>query len=147
MDFGSQRLHAPYQLVIDLAGGATAAHEPIERNPGHDLRVDIVSRPSAMFPDSMSWRAPDGRDVVDDRLFDPSSVLSSFDAGTARYVEDVQQFAVNVNLLLARGRIADPDRRRAAIARQPRCSPFVEVAAAVEPIHDLDVLGSAGDCP
>jgi hypothetical protein len=68
------------------------------------------------------------------------------DPGLGREVHHLDELAEDVDLPLVRGRVADPHGCRPAIAGQPRDVPSVEVARAVEPVHDLDMLGRSRDC-
>ena len=55
------------------------------------------------------------------------------------------ELAVDVELQLSRCGVADTDRRRALVPVEVRQLVLVEPPLAAEPVHDLDVLGVAGD--
>ena len=63
--------------------------------------------------------------------------------GPTRLVQRREHLAVDVELELARGGVADPHRGRLLVARQPADLPFVESALTGGPVHDLEL----GDIP
>ena len=63
----------------------------------------------------------------------------------SRLMERVHHLAEHVELTLAVGGVADANRRGAVVAGQPRDLPFGQAALAADPVHDLHLLGTAGD--
>ena len=62
-------------------------------------------------------------------------------------VERLGDLAVDVELQLRRGGVADPHRPRPLVAGQPLELPLVEAPLAGDPVHDLQLAGIAGDRP
>ena len=71
--------------------------------------------------------------------------LVAWHAVLAALVHRVHQLAVDVELQLARGGVADPHRARVLVAGQPVHRPLAEAPLAGKPVHDLHLLGAAGD--
>jgi hypothetical protein len=65
----------------------------------------------------------------------------------ARLIERVRHLAVDIELLLRGGRVADPYRLRVLEARQPLHDPLGQPSLTGDPVHDLDVIRVAGHGP
>ena len=116
---------------------------PVERDPAHQLRRDVVLRLAAGLPDPLVGLPPDLRRALglrlDDRPQPPRQTLR-----VTRVEQDrVEHRAEDVVLALVEGAVADPHRSRARIAGEVVAGRLGQVAAAVDPVHDLQrpVLG------
>ena len=72
-------------------------------------------------------------------------MVVGLDLAPPRLVQDVEHLAVDVQLELRAGCVADPDRLRPLVARQPRQLAFREVPLTGRAVHDLQVVRVAGD--
>src|SRR5205085_3452979 len=120
------------------------SHRAVEHDPGHDLGVRVVASGSARLPDPVVGLAPDRLDVLDDtsppgpqRLLDPAEHLGAEE-------QDRGDLAVDVELELLGGGVADPYRLRALIAGKVRQLVLGQAPLAADPVHDLDLRRVAG---
>ena len=74
-----------------------------------------------------------------------SSPLARRHAELLGTVDRVDQFAVDVELQLSGRRVADTNGGGTFVSRQPRKLVFVEPPLSPDAVHDLDILGIAGD--
>ena len=100
---------------------------------------------AAHLPDAVVGLAPDGLEMLDERAFEIPAVLCRRQSGAARDVEGVHDLAEHVELQLLHCGVAEPDRFRSHVARQPRRLDFVEPPLARDAVHRLHVVGSARD--
>src|SRR5581483_8372786 len=96
------------------------AHRAIEGEPCHHLRVREVPARTAHLPDALIRLAPGLLEEVEQRPFDRPSVRAGGDAGLAGEVHRGEHLAVDVELELARGGVADAHRPGALVTREPR---------------------------
>ncbi len=110
---------------------------PVQRDPAHQLRRDVVARLAARLPDPLVGRAPrrhrPGGLRLDDRPQPPRHPLAVLGVDQDR----VQHRAVDVVLALVEGAVPDPHRACARVAGELVACALGEVAAAVDPVHDL----------
>ena len=85
--------------------------------------------------------------MFDERAFERPTRVICFKPGAPGDIESIQNFAVDVELKLVGGGIADPDRSRSFITREPRHLELHEPALAANTVHDLQVVRTAGDRP
>ena len=83
--------------------------------------------------------------MLDDGGFNFDDARRALYSGLGQHVKAVHQLAKDVELRLARGGVADADRRGALIAGQPVKLPLGQEAAAVDPVDDLHRGGLACD--
>ena len=100
---------------------------------------------AANLPDALVGLAPDGLQMRDERLLERPAVLIRSETGVARDVEGVEHFAIDVELQLSGGGVADAHGLCPLIAGQPGNLVFVEPAFACDAVHRLHVVGRAGD--
>ena len=67
-------------------------------------------------------------------------------ASPARLIEDVEHLAVDVELKLRAGAVADADGGRALVAGKPVQLDLEQAPLAGGPVHDLKIVGVAGHC-
>ena len=118
--------------VAELAAGMHR-EEPIERDPAEMTRVRVVAELVARFPDPVVGVTPVAADVLAEPA-EHALGLAVEDAIAPDETSDgVDRLAVNVDLHLARGRVADPNRARARVSAPlgknllagPRLSPDI----------------------
>ena len=115
-------------------------HRAVEGHPGHHLRVHEVPARAADLPDALVGLAstPPRRSPSSARCM-CQAYWSRLEPGLARLQERVHQLAVDVELELLRGGVADPHRRRALVAGQPVELELGQPPLAGRPVHDLQV--------
>jgi len=79
---------------------------------------------SAYLPDPFVGLLPRRLDELDHRPLDPPGVLVRLQPDPPRVVQRVGHFPVDVELKLGARGIADADRRRMLVAREPRELPL-----------------------
>src|SRR5215469_15495506 len=105
---------------------------------------EVLRRP-AHFPNALVRPAPNARQMVKNSAADRHGPAYRRQAVKMSEVEGVENFAVDVELCLFHGGIADAYRPRSFIAGQPWHLPFGESPFAAEPIHDLQLVRAACD--
>ena len=148
---------ALHDLAVDRVAGAAPAwavggesalvgdpEGAFDRDPAHQPGVGEVLAAAAGLPDALVGLVP----VLADPVDDPGEVLPGVvvDRGAVLVVEvdGVDQLAVDVELELVGGAVADPHRRRAAVALEVVEHLLGELGAAVDPVHDLQRARLAG---
>ncbi len=111
----------------------------VQRHPAHELRVDEVPPPpAAHLPDALVLPVP----VVGHPVYQIADVLPGVvtDRGDilVAQVGRVHQLAVDVELKLAVGGVADADRLRPRVTVEVRQLLFGQVGPAVHGIHELE---------
>ena len=107
----------------------------VEGHPAHQLRLGEVRRLGAHLPDPGVGPAPQPADLVRD-LAQPAAGLAVEPPAARRVaVRGLEQLAVDVELQLRRGGIADPDRPRPAIAGERQLA-LGRARATVEAVED-----------
>ena len=109
----------------------------VERDPAHQLRGHVVLRVAARLPDALVGLAPHLRRALrlglDDRPQPPRQALAA-----PRMEQDrVQRRAEDVVLALVEGAVADPHRVGSGVPGELVARGLGQVAAAVDPVHDL----------
>src|SRR6516225_4568727 len=99
---------------------------------------------AADLPDTLVGLAPDFLKVPEKFALHIPAGLGCGKPLAPRMMKRIHDFAKDVKLELPVGGIADADRARAFIARQPRHLPSGEAALAGNPVHDLELIGTAG---
>ena len=127
----------PLRLSLAVAAHLRELRGPVERDPAHQLRRDVVLRSAPRLPDPLIRLAPDPRRAICLGLNDrPEAPRKPFAA--ARVQQDrVERTAVDVVLPLVEGPVSDPDRTRACVTRQLIARRLGQIAPAVDPVHDL----------
>src|SRR5204863_3468972 len=132
-------IHGSFQL--ELLGDSNGS---LEDHPGHHLGVGVVATRSAALPDAVVRFPPDAFEMLDDRapagpepLFDPAGEVGAEEP-------DADHLAVDVELELLGGGVADPNRSRLLVSGKLRQLELSQTPAAVDPVHDLDLRRVAG---
>ena len=123
------------------ARAATAlgdADRAVDRHPAHEPGVQELLLAAANLPDAFVRHAP----VVAHPVDEPARAGSTgrrrpVSTVLVEHVDDVQQLAVDVELELVVGAVADAHRRGAPVALEVIENLLGQVVAAVDPVHDL----------
>ncbi len=117
----------------------------IEGDPRHHFGVGELPASTAGFPDAFVGPLPDGFEVIEQE-HERAKVVGGVATHAAEgVIEGVEQLAVNVELHLTGGGVADAHGARFFVAWKPVDFPLDELAFALEAVHDLDLVGAAGD--
>ena len=95
------------------------AHHTIDRHPGHDLGVSEVAATAAHLPDALVGVLPDLAQVLDEGPPRARHVFPAHHPHLAGLVNAGRHLAIDIELKLIGGRVADADRLGALIAGQP----------------------------
>ncbi len=133
----SSAVARPLGLELGRAADPGELRRAVERHPAHQLRRDIVLRLAARLPDPLVGLAPHARRALglalDDRPQPPRQPL----AAARVHQHRVEHGAEHVVLALVEGAVADPHRPRARVPGEVVARALREVAAPVDPVHDL----------
>src|SRR3954463_5971993 len=97
---------------------------------------------SAHFPDAFVGLAPVALEVFHKRGADGAQTWAGWHALKARLEHHIRYFAVDIELELRGGGMADPHRTGLFEARQPRLFPLGQASFPADPVHDLHLLGA-----
>jgi hypothetical protein len=100
----------------------------------------MAPRP-AHLPDALVGLTPDALDVVDDRHPPVPHTCLQFLAGFDRHVRDHRELAVDVELELIGGCVADSDRLRALVTGELVELVLGQAPLPADPVHDLQLGG------
>ncbi len=135
-----QRSSGPSSLK--LLHGADRA---VDRHPGHHFRMHEVAALAANFPDAVVRLDPDFFEMADQRALQIPAASSFGKAFAARLVKGIEHFAIDVELKLLGGGVADAHGLGTFIAGELRQLEFGKAALAGDAVHDLHLLGASGD--
>src|SRR5665811_13612 len=122
-----------------------ALDRAVEGDPGHDLGIDEVLRPAPHLPDALIRLLPGVLEMLDDRELKFPAGLLRREAAFPRLMQRIEQLAIDIELgLLVRG-IADAHGRGLLVSWQPGKLDLVKPALAGDTVHDLHLLGAAGE--
>ena len=102
---------------------------------------------AAHLPDPLVRLAPPLLEIPQQVTDERPRVVVRGESATARLVEHVEHLAVDVELELLARAVADPNRLRALVAGEPGELELGQAALAGRPVHDLEIVGIAGDRP
>ena len=105
-----------------------------------------VARTASHFPDALVRLSPDFLEVRDQRPLQRPGRLAGGETGAARDVKGVEHFAIDVELELLDRPVADLDRSRAFVARQPGNFIFLKPSLARDAVDNLQVVWRASHC-
>ena len=125
--------------LLDRLDGA------VERHPRHHLRVGEVAPRPAYLPDPLVRLAPAPLEVREQHALQRPGLVVGRDVAPPGLVEGVHHLAVDVELELVAGAVADPDRLRPLVAGQPGQLELGQPPLAGRAVHDLEVVRVAGD--
>ena len=131
-------------VAIELLDGD---HRAVERNPRHHLRVSEVAAWPTYLPDALVRLVPAPLERLEHHLLQRPGGLVPLELRGPRLVQHVEHLAVDVELELVARAVADPHRLRALVAFEPRQLELGQAPLPGGPVHDLEVVGIAGDGP
>ena len=114
------------------------AKRAVQRHPAHHLGVRELQGPAAHLPDAGVGLAPDAADEVGDAGEPPAGLAVQPPTVLRVDQRGLQQVAVDAQLGLPGGLVADPDRARAPVAVQLQRA-LGRTLTAVEAVEDLQV--------
>ena len=134
---------APLLLQAGIASDLRQLGRAVERDPAHELRGDVLLRLPARLPDPLVRVAPDLRRALCLGLHDRPEAARQARAVPGVEEDRVEDRAEDVVLPLVEGTVADPHGRSAGVAAELVTCRLVQVAPAVDAVHDLEraVLG------
>src|SRR5215471_19981398 len=104
----------------------------------------MLRRP-AHLPDTLVRLVPDLSQMAKDDLADCGSAIDRLQTVQMGLVECVEDLTKDIELNLVRGVVADADRPRTFVTRQPRQLQLGQPSLAPEPVHDLDLVWTTSD--
>ena len=128
---------APRRGEVAVGANLRELRRAVHRHPAHELRRDVVLRRAAGLPDALVGLAPDGGRAVGLGLHDRPQAARQALAALRVEQDRVERRAVDVVLALVERPVADADRPRPGVAREVVARRLGEVAAPVDPVHDL----------
>src|SRR5205823_9855482 len=142
--------HLPLDGVAGSPDGGPAhlAHaqrriEPqraVEPNPEHHLREEVTARPAPRFPDAGIVHLPVFEDVIHNTEQNLPSRLGQLLPRLPRRVGGLDELAVDVELELLDGGVADPDGLRPTVALQLVEYKLGHAVLGVDRVHHLKLL-------
>ena len=116
--------------------------DAVQRDPGLEPAVGEVLPAAAGLPDALVGLVPVLAQPVDDARQRGPALVADLHAGGVGEVDRGGGLAVDVELQLVGGAVADPDRPRAAPALEMIQALLDQVRGAVHPVHDLQRPGT-----
>jgi hypothetical protein len=148
------RAHVPVNAVAHFAPLFERSLKPeslgvlddtIDRDPRHDLRIGKVPPLVVNFPDTCIRFHPDVLQMLHQGQLHIPARFAGGKAAAPRLIIGVHHLAEYVELHLAEHGIADSHWQGIFVAWQPRHGALVENAPAGNAIHDLNLVGIAGN--
>ena len=133
----SSAVAAPGRAELRLAGDLGQLGRAVERHPAHELGGDVVLGLAARLPDALVGLAPDRGRALGLGLHDRPQPARQPLAAPRVQQDRVQRGAEDVVLALVEGAVADAHRARAGVAGEVVARGLGQVAAPVDPVHDL----------
>ena len=127
----------PGRLELGIPADLRELRSPVERDPAHQLRGDVVLRLAARLPDPLVGLLPDPCRALRLRLDDRPEALREALASAGVEQDRIEDRAEDVVLALVEGPVPDPHRASAGVPREMVQRRFGEVAPTVDPVHDL----------
>ena len=128
----------PGRLQLGVATDLGQLRGAVERDPAHELRRHVVLRLAPRLPDALVRVPPHGRRALGLRLDDRPEPSRQPLAPARVQEERVEDGAVDVVLPLVEGAVADPHRARSGVPGEVVERRLGQVAATVDPVHDLE---------
>src|SRR5207248_7165856 len=125
---------------VDRTGASEAfdgLDTAVERDPRHHLRVREVALAPAHLPDPLIRLLPRVLEVSQYPALKRPRLLGHLQVVHTPLMERVEHLAVDVELELSAGRVADAHRLRFLVAREPVEREFRQTPLAGDAVHDL----------
>src|SRR5215510_11159710 len=127
--------------LLDQTNGA------IDRDPGLDLRMREVAKPSAAnLPDALIGPLPHLFEVSDHAQVNGPRLLGSFKPHLAGGIKTAESLAVNVDLELVPGAVPDAHGAGLLVTGQPVEFQLIQPSLSGNAVHDLKPRGITRDC-
>ena len=120
---------------------------PVEGDPDHHPGVGEVAQRTADLPDPVVRLVPVRGQLVDERALQRPALRRLLEPAVAGVLEGDHHLAEHVGLALVHGAVADAHRAGAGVAGEVVELALGELAATVDAVHDLEVLGVSRDRP
>src|SRR3546814_10333951 len=117
---------------------------PVEGGPRHHLGKGEVLPAAAHFPYPLVGLAPDALEVIEQRALERPGAVAGSESSLAPLMKRVRHLAIDVDLKLSMGGIADAHRIRPFIAGQPVDFPFHRPALATDAVQYLHLPWRSG---
>ena len=134
--------------AIDRRGPPVRGGHPdtaVEGDPAHEPAVGEVLAPSAGLPDALLRLVPVLGQPVQQLADRRPAAVPDRQPALVGEEDAVQRLAVDVELELVGGAVADADRARAAVTGPVLQRLLLEVRGAVDPVHDVQRATLAAD--
>src|SRR5262249_6006454 len=119
----------------------------VDRNPGLDLRMREVAQTSAAnLPDALIGPLPHLFEVSDHAQVNGPRLLGSFKPHFASGIETAEGLAVNVDLELVPGAVANAHGTGLLVTWQPVEFQLIQPSLSGNAVHDLKPGGITRDC-
>ena len=141
--YAAAKVAPPGNGALQL-GGFNRPNTAVQRHPRHDLRMCEVLRPAARFPDALVGTIPDSFQVFQHRSLKGPIRCPRLEPATVGLIQRVAHFTEHVELQLLVRRVADADRGRTLVSRQPGNLVFRQAALAGKAIHDVKLRRRSG---
>ena len=109
----------------------------VERDPAHDARVGEVLLAAAHFPDAFVGLLPFLADKLDEARELHPEIAGDRRSAFVVKIDGVHELAVDIELELAGGAIADADGRGFPVALEMRERALGQIVRAIERMHEL----------
>ncbi len=135
-------VHRPFQTPL-----LGALDRSVERHPCHEPGMGEVPLVTSYLPETVVGSVPDRFETLENELLQVPDRVPVIHPHLPGGVQRVHQLPVDIDLELCVRRVADPNRPRALVTGQPTELDLRETTFPAQPVHDLEVLGVAGDRP
>ena len=117
----------------------------MERQPRHHFGMSEIFATAPHFPDSFVWLLPLRFKKFISALCSAQSVSFDFDAGVLRVIHRAHYFAINIQLKLLRGRVADPHRLGIFVPASHSNLEFLQAPFALHAVDNLHLRRAPRD--
>jgi hypothetical protein len=121
------------------------AYSAIEGDPAHEAGEEEFLALTADFPDAFVGELPVFTDPIEDLGDANPGVVGDGAPVFVVEIDSIEQFAIDIELELAPGGVADADRFGPAVTFEVIERDFIEIMMTVETVHDLE--GPVGPVP
>ena len=120
------------------------AHHPVHRHPGHQATVGEFLLSTACLPDALFRRVPVGHQPVHHLAELCPALMTHAPGSLVGVIDRVHQLAVNVELTLVGSSISNTHRAGSTPALEVVERVLVEIAGAVDSVHDPERRAAFG---
>ena len=127
----------PDRTGLRFTGDVRQPRRAVQSDPAHELGRHVMLGLAARLPDALIGLAPDRGRALGLRLHDRPKPARQPLAAPCVQQDRVERRAEHVVLALVEGAVADPHRAGAGVAREVVARGLGQIAAPVDPVHDL----------